>query len=201
MYKSDGVLTEVNEKDLLLLDENPEKFWQGVDEIGQGAFSEVDWIIKKKKLLIPKNIKTIDSYAFWGRDEIKEFILQDGLKNINECAFFNCTNLEKVIIPSSVEFISRFAFGNCSNLKEVKISSEINFINFDAFDGCNKLKVIKFKNFSLLRSNKNDWGLISNDGNILKLFFNTSRISSIIKEVSKLQNSKDNSLNDIDFFQ
>ena len=54
MIKQNGVLYNVTEADLELLENNPNEFWEDVEEIGKEAFQELSSL---KIIKIPEGIK------------------------------------------------------------------------------------------------------------------------------------------------
>ena len=82
-------------------------------------------------LTIPSNItmdgvvyqvKSIDDYAFWNKNEIKELIISEGIETIGWCAFRYCFGMNKLTLPSTLTKIDDYAFGNCSALASVTVS-------------------------------------------------------------------------------
>lgn len=66
-----------------------------------------------EEIIIPKNIKYIDDYAFSRCTSIKKVVLPDGVTYIGEGAFRGCTNLTSINIPDSVTSIWDVAFKDC----------------------------------------------------------------------------------------
>lgn len=59
---------------------------------------------KRKRYVVPKQVKEIDSSAFW-QANISSLVLPDGLKIIREGAFGYCDSLKRIDIPASVQTI------------------------------------------------------------------------------------------------
>ena len=76
MVKDDGVLREVTNEDIKLLETNPEEFWEGVTEIGECAFFKCNYL---ENVTIGSNITTI-----------------------RKRAFYECISMEKIVIPNNV---------------------------------------------------------------------------------------------------
>ena len=67
---------------------------------------------------IPKGIKSIGDYAFYGA-QIKRITIPDGVERIGMGAFNDCSNLLTIFIPDSVSYIGNYAFFFCYTLKNV----------------------------------------------------------------------------------
>lgn len=111
-------LSDVNEKDLSLLRENPEKFGEKVDIIGYKAFE--------------------------GLQTLTEIYIPDSIKEINDKAFYGCGKLQKVRLPS-IPYIGTKTFQACQRLTEIKIPSSVKYIGFGAFEGCIHLKNVEIE--------------------------------------------------------
>ena len=93
-----------------------------VTAIGRNAFTRVSI----EKIVIPDNVKTIESWAFFLCDRLVEIEIGSGIESIAGKAFENCTSLEKVTIadlgmPTEelTKQIGAEAFLNCRSLKEI----------------------------------------------------------------------------------
>ena len=96
--------------------------------------------------IIPNNIKTIESEAFYGCCGLKDVTIPSSVKNIGNDAFANCSGLESIIVESgNTIYDSR---NNCNAINETSsntlivgckntiISNNIQTIGMDAFKGC-----------------------------------------------------------------
>ena len=109
-----------------------------VEVIGRGAFEEN----KEVELVVLSNSVTrIESYAFWGCDNLDTVVLGRGLSEVGDYAFAKCTGLEQISIPSNVTSIGIQAFGDCGNLQDISIPKETTAIHDSAFDGCTKVTI------------------------------------------------------------
>lgn len=116
------------------------KKWEGVEEIGEYAFS--GWK-KLKKIEIPNSVKKINPFAFEHCINLKKIVLNSSIEIVPSHAFYNCTSLKEIIIPKTVKKIDHDAFGMCSNLKTVIFhSKQIKEIGSRAFCDCSSLKSI-----------------------------------------------------------
>lgn len=85
-------------------------------------------------------VTTVDEDAFkwkWGNDELTELTLPRTLKYIGNYAFYGCTRIPEIIIPDSVVTIGEWAFGACgaacSFFKEIYIPKTVKSIGDEAF--------------------------------------------------------------------
>ena len=130
MTKKNGVLYDVNERDLELLRENPEAFWDGVTAIGRRAFERVR--DELTSLTISDNVEELKNNAFWGMRDLMYVTLPKNLVKIGEGAFAY-TGIEKIEIPESVEYIGDGAFYYAENLKKVNMPKGLKFLGKNAF--------------------------------------------------------------------
>jgi len=72
-------------------------------------------------VVIPDNIKTIASNAFYQCKNLTSVTIPDSVTNINTWAFQECASLESVTIPQSVKNIGKEAFDTRYKLKSVTI--------------------------------------------------------------------------------
>ncbi len=116
----------------------------------------VNYVGKDTKPVLPTGITALNSYAFYGCDQIAEIELPDGLTEIGESVFDGCDELKKMTIPmtaidaikgSSVKEVvitsgtelPDEAFLNCSNLTKVTLPDGLTSIGSNAFSGCKAL--------------------------------------------------------------
>lgn len=96
------------------------------------------------KIVIPENIKLINSSAFKNCSKLATVVFDPGCKvhMIRDSAFYNCTSLTAIELPENVDDIGGFAFGRCTNLKTVLLSSNLKQIRLFAFSTCTSLDSI-----------------------------------------------------------
>lgn len=113
-------------------------------------------------LVVPEEITTISSYAFYNCKNLKTVNMHNNVTSIGGSAFRNCSNIENVylsetltsigsgcfsgcnllkyiVIPENVESIGMYAFYNCTSLSEVTISGSVTIIKQNAFKKCESL--------------------------------------------------------------
>ena len=64
----------------------------------------------EEEYLIPEGVKTIQAYAFYSCENIKEITIPESVTTIEDSAFFGCENLKEITIPESVTTIEAYAF-------------------------------------------------------------------------------------------
>lgn len=96
---------------------------------------------EKGAYTVPRTVKEIKGYAFWGNPYLERVVLGGGLYEIPTYAFSNCVNLRAVEIPLPVHGIGSKAFEDCVNLETVEIPDSMMQISDSAFDGCPKVKL------------------------------------------------------------
>lgn len=138
-----------------------------------------DWIIdggtlKKyigddERVVIPEEVKHIDSYAFRDASNMRELVITKNVTALSGRAIYFCKKLERVDVESpeldmsfhifqwcealkTVNFnecntyIPTYCFSGCKSLEEIVIPKGIRGIGDRAFDGCSALKKIKIQN-------------------------------------------------------
>ncbi len=66
--------------------------------------------------------------------EVKDLVIPNNVTTIGSSAFFNCSSLTSVTIPNSVKTIGTSAFHGCSDLKSVNISDIVAWCNISFSD-------------------------------------------------------------------
>ena len=86
----------------------------------------IDPAMREADLVLPENLKDIESEAFAGTD-VRVIACPIGLQSIGEKAFANCASLDQIIIPENVD--------SGSAESSVNIPTALS-IEADAFEGC-----------------------------------------------------------------
>lgn len=95
-------------------------------------------------LVIPKDLKAVEDYAFYNCATIERVTFQEGLETIGAKAFAGCTSLKKIVIPNTVTEIGEACFNRSSKIASVEIGSAITSINSFTFYFCNGLSLVKY---------------------------------------------------------
>lgn len=90
---------------------------------------------------LPKNLKTIGTFAFSGCNGLTSVVLPKNLTTIGEAAFRECSSLTgELVIPQGVTSIGKSAFYRCSGLTgDLVLPKNLTSIGEFAFSGCNGL--------------------------------------------------------------
>lgn len=102
-----------------------------------------------KKIIVPCNVTTIGSYAFYNCSSLTSVMIPNRVTSIGRYAFYKCSCLTSLMIPNSVREIGYCAFVGCTRLTSVTIGNGITHIKPNAFDDCNNLKSFAFKGKTL----------------------------------------------------
>ena len=88
------------------------------------------------KLVIPNDVTSINSYAFYGCSGLTSVTIGNSVTSIGSSAFFGCSGLTSVTIGNSVTSIGSSAFEDCSGLQKVIVPDIKNWCSIK-FDGLN----------------------------------------------------------------
>ena len=106
---------------------------------------------------LPSTVETIDQYAFFNCDVIKNIILPENLSIIQLSTFYNCKAIENITLPDNIKEIGENAFYNCILLQEINIPNNVIEIGDHAFSCCRLLQevnipdsVTKIRNYSFM---------------------------------------------------
>ena len=106
------------------------------NSVGRFAFSFLPCL---KKIILPGNVKNIESYAFNECTGLTSLQLPSGLKTIGDYAFNGCRGLTSVPLPSALTSIGRSCFSICTGLTSLQLPSGLKSIGDYAFNGCRGL--------------------------------------------------------------
>ena len=90
-------------------------------------------------VVIPEQVKTIGSRAFYKKTRLKSVIIPASVTSIGASAFSNCKSLTSVTIPESVTAIESSAFYNCTSLTSITIPKSVTSIGISTFSDCTSL--------------------------------------------------------------
>ncbi len=86
-----------------------------------------------KKVVIPNNVTSVGSNAFFECRNLEEITLSDNLTKINHGTFAFCEKLTEISIPVGVTTIEHSAFLCCSDLSKINIPESVACIKASAF--------------------------------------------------------------------
>lgn len=100
-------------------------------------------VVGCKTTIIPSDIKSIATSAFYERKGLSNISFPSTLVSIGLYSFAGCTDLKTVDLPNSVTEIGSYAFENCSSLESINLSNSLLSIPDRLFSSCNSLSSIK----------------------------------------------------------
>lgn len=109
-----------------------------VEVVGESAFENNQKVLF---VVIPKSVKRLDAYVFWGCNNLEEVVLGKGLTAVDEYSFAGCTGLKQITIPENIQSIDAQAFAGCVNLTDIYIPATVTGIAEDAFLNCDNVTI------------------------------------------------------------
>ena len=148
---------------------------EGVTSIGNTAFGNSS----VKSIVIPKNVKSIERFAFSHCKNLEFIVIPDGVKRLEDGTFAGCINLVSVTIPNSVNYIGNVVFFQCVKLEFIIIPKGI--AKSGTFGSCS----VFLQNESLKRI-KISW---KNPPKVIAVFneLNISQCTLLVPKGSKLK--------------
>lgn len=130
-----------------------------------------------------KNVTTIGSYAFFGRNDMLKITIPETVENIEGWAFRGCENITEIKLPNNLKSIGLYGFAECKSLKEIEIP--YNLKGNSIFIDCTKLEKVLFTS----NVTKIEWeGNFENCNNLKEI-----HIPSSVTEISMWQETINNS--------
>ncbi len=114
--------------------------------------------------------------------EITKLVIPDDVTSIGSDAFYGCSGLTSVTIPNSVTSIGSSAFSGCSGLTSVTIPNNVTSIGSSAFYGCSGLEKVIVPNFDIKKWCSIDFG----DGGANPLYYAHHLYSDENTEITEL---------------
>ena len=126
MRKEKGILTKVNDNDILLLKADPDKFWEDVDVVGYECFANCKTLTT---IPIPEKITIIGPFAFSRCENlVKVDLLTLGLQSIGMGMFSGCKKLKEVIIHKDIKTNKKFLGCKCNvKIKYLEIADDCEY--------------------------------------------------------------------------
>jgi hypothetical protein len=84
-------------------------------------------------LKLPKNLKKIPGYAFYGCDKFTSVTFGSSVTSIGEYAFYNCSGIKSVSFPNTLSLIDQYAFNGTSLTGTIYFPASITQIKSYAF--------------------------------------------------------------------
>lgn len=92
-----------------------------------------------EEVVLPKDITSIDSYAFAMCQKLRNITIPDGVIAILNNVFSDCTSLVDIKLPNSIKEIGGSAFNNCTSLEKITLPDKLKTLEYGIFRGCNYL--------------------------------------------------------------
>lgn len=144
---ADDVTTFRGMKNLVSLDIKGVEFVESDKKYGD-SFVKKETISRKmfmylklKELILPENIRVIESSAFLSLP-IKTIDLPSTVEKIEGSAFQGCSSLESIVISDGVSVIESNTFCDCRVLQSVVLPQKLESIGLSAFINCRSLAAI-----------------------------------------------------------
>ena len=116
----------------------------GVEHIGNNAFASDNprGSGVPVTVILPKNLKTIGSSAFYSCLGLRDLVIPKTVTSIGSQAFYSCLSLTSLTLPNNLRSIESKTFTQ-SSLNHITIPDKITSIGDGAFSNCMKLTSIK----------------------------------------------------------
>lgn len=95
-------------------------------------------------VVIPDDVTSIGSYAFYACLNLTNITLPQGLTEIKAAALSECRNLNDVNLPSTCTTFGDSCFYNCEKITRMVIPSGTTIIPYQMLYSCNALKTVIF---------------------------------------------------------
>ncbi|MCD8290430.1 MAG: leucine-rich repeat domain-containing protein [Prevotella sp.] len=95
---------------------------------------------------IPNTVETIEDYAFYWSDRLKEVNMGSDVRSIGNWAFYYCTGINAIDLPETLTYIGEEAFYYCKSLESVVIPDLVTSISYGTFSTCKGLTSVKIGN-------------------------------------------------------
>ena len=99
---------------------------------------------KVETIIFPNTVEDLQG-GNWGNGIIKKVILPKNLKKIDSSEFYRCFALTDIEIPDGITSIGNYAFSECTGLTSTTIPSSVTSIGNYAFDWCNSLTTVNYR--------------------------------------------------------
>lgn len=104
--------------------------------IPENAFSEYNSTLYLTTIILPDNLESIGSSAFYGLKTLTSINVPDTVTEIGGSAFWNCNKLESLNIPSGITEIKYGTYAHCSSLTSIIVPDGVTRIEDMAFYNC-----------------------------------------------------------------
>lgn len=101
----------------------------------------ISYVGNGSEVIIPDNVTSIASRAFWSLDSIEAVYIPSSVKTIGEGAFWSCTLLKFINADEGLETIEDTAFWSCPSLKDVNLPNSLIKVGNSSFSNCAVLTI------------------------------------------------------------
>ena len=91
------------------------------------------------KITLTTACQTLENYAFFECESLKEITLSAFLTSIGVRAFYGCTSLWSITLPDSVTTVRELAFAECDALTTIHFGMGLTKLGINAFYNCDSL--------------------------------------------------------------
>ena len=112
----------------------------------QPDFAEGFYPKNLARVTLTEACQTLENYAFFECESLKEVILPKGLTSIGVRAFYGCISLWSIQLPDTLTTIRELAFAACDALSVVDFGNGVTEIGINAFYNCDSLTEITLPN-------------------------------------------------------
>ncbi len=95
---------------------------------------------------IPNTVESIEDYAFYWSNGLKEINMGNSVRTIGDMAFYYCTGLRAIDLPQTLTYIGEEAFYNCNKITSLEIPDLVTSISNGTFSLCKGLTSVKIGN-------------------------------------------------------
>lgn len=133
-----------------------------------------------EEVTVPKDVTSLDAYAFCNRKSIKSLTLPEGLRSIGESAIRLCDGLTSIHIPESVAAIGVSALAQCNGLTSVVLPKTLQTLGTGVFYECKKLTAISvpaacLEDKKLSLGDNISIGVVATEGDTCRFLGHTSK--------------------------
>ena len=99
-----------------------------------------DECTKLSEVTLPKNVESIEPYAFYKTSNLRNITIPESTRNIYIYAFQE-SGIDSISLPLKLSHLSEYAFQNCDNLKYIELPSYIGNYENQFYD-CNGIEKV-----------------------------------------------------------
>lgn len=145
---STGITSITIPENIKYIEESALEYCQQLVELNYNAINiktNGGWISNtlEKINIGPRVVKIPDCLAFHCK-KLTNIVIPENIDSIGSWAFYDCVNLESLKFPTNLKYIEGMAFYGCTSLTELTIPENIKQIEYSAFGGCTGIKRLNY---------------------------------------------------------